>query len=97
MTDIAALLDADLPPKDLGPAQRALWFIAKGGFVTGPEWEKAHEICQDREGHAIFDRIHGLTHLIEGDRANAAYWYRRAGSAFPGDIRTEWAAIAAAL
>jgi hypothetical protein len=41
--------------------------------------EKAHQICQEHEGSPLYDWVHALIHRIEGDDANAAYWYRRAG------------------
>ena len=66
-------------------AQEALDLIERDGFKTGPGWTAAHEICQDHEGEAIFDAIHALLHRIEGDRANAAYWDRRAGTDLGGD------------
>ena len=97
MSTIETTLGQDVPPPSFSPAEQALWWIAKSGFDVGPGWERAHEICQSREGEPLFDRLHGLVHLIEGDTGNAAYWYRRAGSAVPGDLRREWAAIAAGL
>ena len=97
MTDLTATLDRPAPPDDLAPAAQALWWLAKGNHATGPEWTRAHEICQAREGEPLFDRLHGLAHLIEGDRPNAAYWYRRANTSLPEDIRAEWTAIAASL
>jgi len=97
MTDISATLDQSAPPADLSPAAQALWWIAKGNYGMGPGWEAAHGICQAREGEPLFDRLHGLAHLIEGDTGNAAYWYRRVGVAMPDDIRAEWQAIADTL
>jgi hypothetical protein len=42
--------------------------------------------------------VHAYLHRVEGDSANAAYWYRRAGRPVPkGPQREEWAAIAEAL
>jgi hypothetical protein len=36
--------------------------------------------------------VHALVHWIEGDTANAAYWFRRAAGPPQGtDIATEWA------
>lgn len=98
MTRILDSLDAPQPPADLAPAERALWWLKKGGLVTGPEWERAHEICQAREGARDHDLVHGLAHLIEGDAGNARYWYRRADwEAEEGDLATEWRRIADAL
>ena len=53
MPDLAASLDADAPPDGLSPPLAALWWLKKGGLGTGPEWERAHEICQSREGDRI--------------------------------------------
>ena len=65
-------------------ANRALDLIEKDGFKPGPGWTAAHEIAQTREGEPLFDAIHAFLHRIEGDRPNAAYWDRRAGTDFGG-------------
>jgi hypothetical protein len=80
MADLSRSLDAAEPPGDVLPALRALWWLRKGGLRTGPEWQRAHEICQAHEGTRGCDLVHGLAHWIEGDTGNADYWYRRAGS-----------------
>ena len=42
--------------------------------------------------------MHAYLHRKEGDAANAAYWYRRAGQPIAsGDLRGEWERIARAL
>jgi hypothetical protein len=42
--------------------------------------------------------VHAYLHRVEGDLANAGYWYRRAGRAeAKGPLEAEWAEIAAAL
>lgn len=69
-------------------AGQALELIAKDAGKPGPNWAKAHEIVQAREGEPLFDAIHALLHRIEGDAANAAYWDRRAGTDF-GKYGTE--------
>ena len=33
-------------PDDLNPPQRALWWLRAGGLTVGPDWARAHEICQ---------------------------------------------------
>lgn len=63
----------------------------------GPEWQKAHEICQAREGTHAYDLVHALAHWIEGDTGNAAYWYRRVGEKRAENIAAEWQRISAAL
>ena len=42
--------------------------------------------------------VHADLHRVEGDHANASYWYRRAGRAVcSAPPEQEWAEIAAAL
>ena len=89
--------DEDAPPPGFGPAGAALWWLGRGGLRTGPDWERAHAICQDRQGEAAADLVHGLAHWIEGDLANADYWYRRAGRRRGGDLSAEWQRLAAEL
>jgi len=86
------------PPDGFSPPLKALWWLWKGNLSLGPEWEKAHNICQGSEGDRVHDWIHALCHLIEGDTGNAAYWFRRAGKP-PGarDPRTVWDEIAASV
>ena len=67
-----ASLDADGPPAGLSPPLEALWWSAKG------DWSESHKVVQQHE-----DRdcawVHAFLHRVEGDLANAKYWYRRAG------------------
>lgn len=78
--------------------RKALELLKAGNLRMGEEWESAHQISQDREGIPIFDWIHALVHRIEGDDANAAYWYRRAGrTRHPGSIEEEWQSIQATV
>lgn len=62
------------------------------------EWQKAHEIVQQDESK-LGCWAHGIAHLIEGDLANARYWYRRAGRPFPrdADVSREVAELTRAL
>ncbi len=62
----------------------ALTALRASGFKVNADWEKAHEIAQAHEGEPLFDAIHAMLHRIEGDHGNAAYWDRRAGTAFGG-------------
>ena len=90
--------DAPAPPAGLSPPLAALWWLKKGDLRPGPEWERAHDICQSGEGTPAFDRVHALVHWIEGDRSNADYWHRRAGGGAQGaDPAAEWARQVAAL
>ncbi|MGG5887272.1 hypothetical protein ACLF3G_09030 [Falsiroseomonas sp. HC035] len=61
------------------------------------DWEGAHQIAQADPG-ADAAWIHAWLHRIEGDDANAEYWYRRAGrSPAEGSTAEEAATIAASL
>jgi hypothetical protein len=73
------------------PLLRALWLGLRG------EWTAAHEIAQAHEG-ADAAWVHAWLHRIEGDEANAAYWYRRAGKPVAhGSTDVEGETIAQAL
>lgn len=80
-----ASLSQPQPPANLHPVLQALWFDARD------DWEAAHNIAQSREGTQAYDRLHAYLHRKEGDRFNANYWYRRAGSPFfDGTLADEW-------
>jgi hypothetical protein len=85
------------PPPALSRPQQALWWLRKGGLAMGTEWQKAHELCQMQEGDPAHDIVHALVHWIEGDDANAAYWYRRAGRRPAASIADEWQRLAAEM
>jgi len=72
-------------PADLPPILAALWHDGKG------EWHKAHELAQDvPDPDGAW--VHAFLHRKEGDAANAAYWYRRAGQPVCRDsLDQEWA------
>ena len=63
------------------------------------DWRAAHEIVQQDEDEALACWAHGIVHLMEGDTANARYWYKRAKRAFPAkpSIEAEIGALRAAL
>lgn len=70
--------------------EKALIALKAEGLACGAAWRRAHELAQQHEGEAAYDRLHALLHRIEGDDANAGYWYRRAGEpVFAGDIAEE--------
>lgn len=80
------------PPPGLNLALQALWWDRKG------DWDRAHECAQADEGDPNAAWVHAYLHRKEGDPANAAYWYRRAGQPIAGGaLDGEWAAIAASL
>lgn len=70
---------------------RALKLVERG------DWEGAHALVQDDPSpEAAW--VHGHLHRVEGDLANAGYWYRRAGKPEArGDLAAERKAIRAAL
>ena len=63
------------------------------------DWNSAHEIAQQDEKDATSCWIHAVLHKIEGDAANARYWYRLASQAYEAypDPKSEFAAIKAVL
>jgi hypothetical protein len=89
--------DSAAPPQGLTRPFEALWWLKKGGFAMGPEWEQAHQLCQAEEGERAHDLVHALAHWIEGDESNAAYWYRRTNSRRAATIPAEWQRIATEL
>ncbi len=90
---------ASQPPAELSPPLQALWWLKKGAYKMGPEWEKAHGICQQQEGTRAYDMVHALAHWIEGDASNRDYWYRRVGGGWSraATIEAEWQKIAGEL
>ena len=84
--DYQRSLDQAAPPTGLGAPLQALWYARAG------DWDHAHDITQP--GGPALDWVHAYLHRVEGDLANAAYWYRRAGkpvSTIPLD--EEWAEL----
>ena len=79
------------PPEGLSPALAALWRLARG------EWDAAHGLAQsDRGRDGAW--VHAHLHRVEGDLANAGYWYRRAGRpASEAPLEDEWEEIATSL
>ncbi len=85
---------AATPPAGLSDPVAAMWWLGKGDWQLGVEWDTAHELCQRAEGSKPSDWVHGLAHWIEGDISNAGYWYRRAGKRRVSEVaREEWAHI----
>jgi hypothetical protein len=52
-------------------------------LLRSRNWQAAHEIAQE-SSEPLAAWAHAIVHLIEGDEANARYWYGKAGRAFPG-------------
>ena len=57
---LSANFDSSEPPAGLTPPQAALWWLKKGKFRLGREWDKAHVICQRDEGELEHDMVHAL-------------------------------------
>ena len=70
--DFRASLSGAAPSREFDAPLAALWWAAKGN------WDAAHRIVQD-EDDANSAWVHAHLHRVEGDLANADYWYRRAG------------------
>lgn len=62
--------------------QQALELIKDGN------WDAAHQLIQD-DTDPLSCQIHGYLHRIEGDLANARYWYRHGGIDFPNNTIEE--------
>ena len=67
--------------------------------LQASDWQAAHQIVQRDEDSPLACWAHGIVHLMEGDAANARYWYRRAGREFPDHLSPtgEIEALSAAL
>ena len=92
--DLAAFrvsVSADAPPPGLDLALQTLWWDAKG------DWKKAHE-CAQEEKTPTGARVHAYLHRVEGDLANAGFWYNRAGRPPATDTTAaEWERLAVEL
>lgn len=81
----------DRVPAGERPEVRALWHESAG------DWEAAHRTVQELDTPEAA-LVHAYLHRREGDEANAAYWYRRAGRPVQrGALDEEWNAIASEL
>lgn len=92
LSEFRATLAEPAPDPSADLALQGLWWGAKG------DWNRAHECVQQNEGVPRCDLVHAHLHRLEGDPANAAYWYRRAGRT-PStlSLTAEWDAIATEL
>ncbi len=55
--------------------------------LTG-DWQAAHLIAQKYEDDDVASWIHAVVHRMEGDLANAGYWYRRVQRPLREDVST---------
>jgi hypothetical protein len=53
------------------------------------DWQGAHLIAQAHEEDPIANWIHAVVHRMEGDLANARYWYGRCDRQLRDDVSTE--------
>ena len=53
-------------------------------LLEAGDWEAAHRIVQGDDSR-LGCWLHGIVHLAEGDRVNAAYWFGRAGRRTPSE------------
>lgn len=92
LSEFRATLNGAAPDPAADLALQALWWVAKG------DWDRAHACVQQAEGTPRCDWVHAHLHRLEGDGANAGYWYRRAGRAScAAPLDAEWDAIATGL
>ena len=68
-----------LTPMLLDAVERAL----------GGNWQAAHVIVQEHEEDPIANWIHAVVHRMEGDIANARYWYGRIRREYREEVSTE--------
>jgi len=80
------------PDSERGPLTRAVDYLAAG------DWQQAHAIVQEHTS-TLAAWLHGIVHTLEGDLANAQYWYRKAQRPFggAGAVHTEIAEARAAV
>jgi hypothetical protein len=95
MAEFKASLSGAAPAQELNAPLAALWWAAKGGSKGG--WDRAHKIVQDEHTREAA-WVHAYLHRVEGDSANAGYWYRQAGKpAVTDSLDAEWEGIVSAL
>jgi phosphodiesterase/alkaline phosphatase D-like protein len=59
------------------------------GHALAGDWEAAHTIVQEFEEDATAAWIHAVAHRMEGDLANARYWYRRCHRDLREDVSSQ--------
>lgn len=85
-------VNQDAPPPGLTVPLQALWLAAKD------DWHGSHHALQDQPDGNGSAWVHAYLHRVEGDLANAQYWYKRAQKpATQISLDAEWQAIAASL
>jgi hypothetical protein len=66
-------------------------------LLDSGDWRGAHQIVQADEDSRHACWAHAIVHVMEGDLANARYWYRRAGRVFSADAGAEIRALGESL
>jgi hypothetical protein len=72
-------------PGPVGPAPIPSLRKAVSEALAG-DWQAAHTIVQEFEDDPTAAWIHAVVHRMEGDLANAHYWYRRCQRALREDV-----------
>ena len=91
LNEFRSSIDKNDPPDAMSFALRTLWWDAKG------DWHRAHA-CAQQDRTQTGSSVHAYLHRKEGDAANAAGWYSRAGRAPPtGPLEEEWEMLARQL
>lgn len=57
-------------------------------LASAGQWDAAHEMVQPHSDK-LACLIHAYLHRLEGDPANARYWYGRAGETMPANSEDE--------
>ena len=58
------------------------------GLGLAGDWQAAHLIAQEHEDEPLANWIHAVVHRMEGDLANAGYWYGRCGRKLREEVAT---------
>jgi hypothetical protein len=91
LDEFLATLSESEPPAGVSLALQAMWYDAK------QDWHRAHACAQAQEDRTG-SWVHAYLHRVEGDAANAAYWYRRAGRPVSTQsLSDEWQSIVKTL
>lgn len=72
----------------MDPSLRRLLQDAVAKALAG-DWQGAHVVAQDHEDEPLANWIHAVVHRMEGDLANAGYWYRRIRRPLREGVSTE--------
>lgn len=89
--DFRNSLSAEKPPEELPVFLKALWYDAKGDWVT------AHTLV-DHNDDNLSAWVHAYLHRKVGDNGNARYWYSLAEKDFPKvALNDEWESLLNAL